>query len=525
MAGPETTAVRLAVRLVRNGVLILAVSLAATVAVVVASFTAASLGVGGLDGLADNPALRALYGRPFDLSTAGGFTAWRIGQFLAVVAGLWAVMATTRVLRGEEEAGRWDLALSSPLDRGRMVGGHLAALGGGCVLAAIAAAVPLLADGEPTGGSLMFGAGLGLLALVFVGVGTITSQLFAQRRRAAGIGGLVLGALFAIRMAADASSSFGWLRWATPFGWVEEIRPFAGDRVLPLLLVAAAAVVLFAAGWSLAGRRDLGEGIVREEDTAVARPRLLRSPVGFAWRQRLVPLMGWGFGLLAFGFVIGGITSAFVDYISTNADVLEFLARHGFADLATAGGFVGTVYQVAAVVFSLFVVTSMHVAWEDERDGRLAATYAEPVTRSRWLGAQVATAVVAVIVIVVVCAVGVWAGTIAGGAALSIGDAFVGAANTLFVVALFLGIAVLLHGARPELGMAIAGGAVAASYLLTFLGPIADLPDWLLALSPIRHLALAPSEPVAWAAGLAMAGVGVVAGAIGFAGYARRDLR
>jgi ABC-2 type transport system permease protein len=130
-----------------------------------------------------------------------------------------------------------------------------------------------------------------------------------------------------------------------------------------------------------------------------------------------------------------------------------------------------------------------------------------------------------VILIVAVCAVGVWGGTVAGGATLPIGDAFVGAANTLFVVALFLGLSVLLHGARPELGLAIAGGAVAAAYLLTFLGPIADLPGWLLDLSPIRHLALAPSEPVAWVAGLAMTGIGALAGVIGFAGYARRDLR
>jgi ABC-2 type transport system permease protein len=75
MASPESTAVRLALRLVRNAVLILGAALAFIVAVVVASFTAASLGAGGFAGLADNPALRALYGSPFDLSTAGGFAA------------------------------------------------------------------------------------------------------------------------------------------------------------------------------------------------------------------------------------------------------------------------------------------------------------------------------------------------------------------------------------------------------------------------------------------------------------------
>src|SRR5262245_38146207 len=128
MATPEAASVRLAIRQVRNGVLFLLLATVVMVEAVVTSFTEASLGTGGLLGLAENPALRALYGVPFDLSTAGGFTAWRIGQFLAVVAGLWAVMATTRVLRGEEEAGRWDLALAGPIGRGRLVGATLAAL-------------------------------------------------------------------------------------------------------------------------------------------------------------------------------------------------------------------------------------------------------------------------------------------------------------------------------------------------------------------------------------------------------------
>ena len=54
----------------------------------------------------------------------------------------------------------------------------------------------------------------------------------------------MLGALFLLRMVADGSSGLGWLRWLTPFGWLEELRPFADNRVLPLLLLAGLAVAV-----------------------------------------------------------------------------------------------------------------------------------------------------------------------------------------------------------------------------------------------------------------------------------------
>ena len=64
------------------------------VSAVVKSFTTTSLAsAGGLDALLANPAVRALYGMPFDVTTAGGFAVWRAGTFICVIAGLWAVMA------------------------------------------------------------------------------------------------------------------------------------------------------------------------------------------------------------------------------------------------------------------------------------------------------------------------------------------------------------------------------------------------------------------------------------------------
>ena len=71
---------------------------------------------------------------------------------------------------------------------------------------------------------------------VCVGVGALASQLAPTRRAALELGGAVVGVLFLARVVADTASGLGWLRWATPLGWAEELRPFAGPQ--PLVLAA-----------------------------------------------------------------------------------------------------------------------------------------------------------------------------------------------------------------------------------------------------------------------------------------------
>src|SRR4028119_2029723 len=91
---------------------------------------AAPAAAGALDALAANPAIRTLFGEPLALDDPGGFTVWRTGTVLAVLVAVWAALAAVRILRGEEEAGRWDLLLAGRVPVGTVVAGHLAVLVG-----------------------------------------------------------------------------------------------------------------------------------------------------------------------------------------------------------------------------------------------------------------------------------------------------------------------------------------------------------------------------------------------------------
>jgi ABC-2 type transport system permease protein len=58
-----------------------------------------------------NVGVNALFGPAHQIGTVAGFTAWRSLGVLSIVGGVWGVLAGTRLLRGEEDAGRWELLL------------------------------------------------------------------------------------------------------------------------------------------------------------------------------------------------------------------------------------------------------------------------------------------------------------------------------------------------------------------------------------------------------------------------------
>src|SRR4030095_2524756 len=53
------------------------------------------------------------------------------------------------------------------------------------------------------------------------------------------IGAAVLAGSYLIRMAADSDPGLAWLRWASPLGWIEELRPLTGSQPNALALLSA----------------------------------------------------------------------------------------------------------------------------------------------------------------------------------------------------------------------------------------------------------------------------------------------
>ncbi|HXY29025.1 MAG TPA: ABC transporter permease subunit, partial [Acidimicrobiales bacterium] len=166
-----------------------------------------------------NKATIALFGPAPELQTVGGFTVFKVSMTSMIIGAIWGVLTATRLLRGEEDAGRWELLLTGRAAARGATAQALVGLGAGAaalwaVTAAIAAVVGLSSRVDIAAGPACYLAlALVSTAVVFLAVGALTSQLAPTRRQAAGYAAVVLGVSYGLRMVGDAGIGLHWLTW------------------------------------------------------------------------------------------------------------------------------------------------------------------------------------------------------------------------------------------------------------------------------------------------------------------------
>jgi ABC-2 type transport system permease protein len=499
--------------------------LSALVAVQYRQLFADTFDPASLRALAENPAIRTLFGEPVALDDPGGFTVWRTGTFAAVLVGMWALLAATRITRGEEDAGRWDLLLAGRLSARSAVARHLAVLSGAALLIGSALTGAMVLAGTTAGGSLRYGMAVGLVGASYGALGTLTAQLAADRPTASGLAAAALAGALLLRMVADGVASLRWLHWATPFGLLAEIQPHAANRAAPLLVLAGAAGILSALALAAAGRRDLGAGLISVRDTHPPRTRLLRSLSRFAVRRSLRSLIGWAVGIGAYYLLIGLLAESLTGFLADNPRYAELAAQAGFADLGTVQGYVAALFSLAAIPAGIYAVVRIGADVADETARRLTLLLALPVSRARWAGAEAAATLAAAVLLALVAGLAAWVGAALVGARLGLWDALAGVINVLPVALLCLAAALLALGWAPSAVLPIGALPAAGGYLLQVLAQSFGWPAWVRQLSPFSHIATVPAQPPDWPGAVGILAVSALLAALGVAGYVRRDLR
>ncbi len=233
-----------------------------------------------------NASIRLFYGRPYDLLTTGGYSAWRVGGLLSIFAAMWGVLAAVKALRTEEDTGRREIVLAGVVSRRQVYLAALAAIGAGAAGLWLAVFAGLVAAQLPVGGSAYLALAVIAAVPVFAGVGALASQLAPTSRIALELSSAVLTVALLVRVIADTSSSLEWLRWATPLGWAEELRPFTGTHawVLLLPLTASAALLVGAGAHRRPARRGQRAASEQRQRRAAPAPALLTDRTRAAWR-------------------------------------------------------------------------------------------------------------------------------------------------------------------------------------------------------------------------------------------------
>ncbi|NIK57503.1 ABC transporter permease [Kribbella shirazensis] len=472
-----------------------------------------------------SPALVSLYGRIFDESSLGAVALFKLTAFGALLVGLLAAMLVVRHTRTEEESGRLELLSAGVLGRYAALAAALIVSAGTVIVLGLLTALALIGTGLDAKGSFAFGLMWAAAGLAFAGVGAVTAQVSEGARSANGLTAIVLGVAYVLRAIGDSSADGGarWVSWLSPIGWSQQVRPYAGDRFVVLLLPVVFLAVMIAAATALIRRRDVGAGLVRPRPGPARAAASLRSPLALAWRLHRGSLYAWGFAFLLLGLLVGNIASN-VDGFVTSESAKEMVQKLGGVEGIT-DAFLATEMGMMGLLASAYGIQAALRLRSEETALRAEPLLATGVTRARWLASHVLMALLGTGVLILVAGLGsgISSGASLGNLGRQIPQMLAAAAVQLPAIWLVTALVVILFGLAPKL---VTGGwALYGVFLLIGqFGEIFSLPQWMINLSPYGHTPRLPggdfsATPVIWLTAIAAALT-----VAGFTTFRRRDI-
>lgn len=472
-----------------------------------------------------SPALVSLYGRIWDPSSLGELSLFKLTCFGALLVGLLAAMIVVRHTRTEEESGRLELLSAGVLGRYAALTAALIVASGTVIVLGLVTALSLIGVGLPTAGSLAFGLVWITAGLAFAGVAAVTAQLTENARTANGFTAIVLGVSYVLRALGDSAADDGtrWISWLSPIGWSQQIRPFAGDRWLVALLPLALMVLLVAGAFTLLRKRDVGAGLVRPRPGPATASPSLRSPLALAWRLHRGTLTAWAFAFLLLGLLVGNIASN-VDGFVTSESAKEMVQKLGGVNGIT-DAFLSTEMGVLGLLASAFGIQAALRLRSEETALRAEPLLATGVTRAQWLASHVLMALLGTAALVLLGGLGsgISSGASLGNMGRQLPRMLAAAAVQLPAIWLVTALVVILFGLAPKL--VTAGWVLFGAFLLIGqFGPIFDLPQAVMDVSPYAHTPRLPGGDFSATPVIALSAIAAALVVAGFTTFRRRDI-
>jgi ABC-2 type transport system permease protein len=471
------------------------------------------------DSLGDSPSAIALAGPPIALHTHAGVVLYETLLTMTVGVALMAIFLVNRHTRAEEEEGRTELLRATVV--GRHAPGASAMLmallgsvlvGAGVALAVAAADVPLQA-------SVLLGASVAVLGVVFGAVTLCLAQAFSHGRSTVGAALAFLGIAFVLRAAGDVQENG--LVWLSPIGWSQATHPLGANRWWPLAVALVAVVVLLVVALVLADHRDVGNGLVATRPGPPVAAGWLRGPVSLAFVQQRGAIVGWSVGVFLLAAATGSLTREMQSLAADNPQLEEYLQSAGGS---LTDSFFASMLMILALLAAGFAVSSALRTRGEEVSGRLEPLLATGLSRTRWLLGSLVVTVGGALAVLVLSGLGLGLsyGLVVSDAGQGLrlaGLSLVYAPSVLVLAA----VAVLLVGWLPAVAKA-AWAVLAFCFVIGWLGGLLRPPAWVVDLSPFSHMPQVPVEAFtlgapSWAAlsVVLLTGLGVV-------GLRRRDV-
>ncbi len=475
-----------------------------------------------------NPGLNALLGQAHDIGTVAGWASWRFVGILGILGALWGLLTSTRLLRGEEDAGRYDLLLAGQTTRRRAAAQAVAGLGAGLLALFIVTSAGTIVAGRPAsvgftiGQCLYFSLTLVATAAMFLAIGALASQLASTRRGAVAVSGAVFAVLFALRVAADSDLHLHWLVWLSPLGWVEESRPLTSPDPAALLPALLLVISIVAVTLHLAGGRDLGAAAI--PGRAVSRPHmtLLGGATRLAARLMRPAAIGWLLATTGFALLLGSVAQSSAADVTGSRQVQQAIGRLG-GHGSVAAAYLGLTFLILSSLMALSAAGQVTAMRNEEASGRLENLLVRPVSRASWLAGRLALSGVVLITAGFAAGLATWAGAAGQHSGLRPGPLLAAGLNIVPPGLFLLGLGALMLGAWPRRASVVIYGYLAWSFLTEFAGGIIHTSHWMLDTSVFYHMVPAPATSPDWQSAAVITCLGILGSILGAILLARRD--
>lgn len=474
--------------------------------------------------LIESPAATALAGPGYGLSdyTLGAMVANEIAGMTMIAVAIMSVLLVTLHLRTEEETGRAEMLRSGVVGRFAAITSGLAVVLLANLLIGLVLGVGLTAVGLPALGSWNLAAGVFMVGLAFGATSALFSQITERARTASGLGLVAVAVAYLLRAIGDvrAKEDGSVWSWLSPIGWAQSTRAYVDERWWPLLLGLAAVVVGVVLAYLVVGRRDVGAGLVAPRGGRPRASGALTGITALTVRMQRNQIVAWAVGVAALAFPIGALGQQVADFVDQDPRLADLLP--GGEGNAAQGAF--ALYLVfLAIMACMYAMTAVQSARNEETSGRAEDVLASPVSRWRWLGAQLV--VISVATSLIVLAAGAAMG-ITAAATLHDGSMFgrlVGsAANFLPATLTVIALTAAVYAWFPRL---LAVVWVYLGYALVIGMFLEVLPDWTGWASPFHFTPNLPADDFDIVPLLVLLVIAAALYALALVGFRRRDIQ
>lgn len=535
---PQTVVARFVARRTLKQVLLLGVIFGFYAASKVIGFVEAYKSAAAREAFAksfgNNTGMNALLGVPHNIGTIPGYTNWNVMGIVVLIGSIWGLNLATKYFRGEEESGRTELLLTGNTTAWQATTNTLLGLFTNLVLMYVIVAVSFTLIGKYQGvgygtqNALFFALAAVSSTVLFVAIGAFTSQLMPTRTRATIAGAVVFAVSFLLRAVGDTTSQH-WVLNVTPLGWIENLLPLVNSKPLWLLPIFGSALILVVLTIWISGRRDIGESVFADKDSAKPRTGLLSSPFAAAIRLTRTVSVAWILAIAAMGYLYGSLTMSVVQTLGNGPGqgkglhkALSKLTQSSHLSLATL--FIGAIFLILMIAAMAYVASALGKVRDEEAQGYVDNFLVQPIGRLQWLGGRVLLVTIISLLICLFASLGLYAGQAVQHVGVPLHLLLEAGANMAAPVLFTVGACVFAFGFVPRLTHFVAYGVIGWSFLISILASGTKLSHWVLDTSVLHQTTLAPAVNPNWTVNSWMIVIGLVLCLLGMLRFNYRDL-